>query len=678
MKLHFARPFALGILSSCIIVLAQTGNIWSQKPPVPVVPNPQAPNLKPVVPLGMQRGTTLDVTLTGANLADPTGLWTTFPAKFTFPPEGNNGKDPAKLVVRLEVPKDAPMGFHALRLSTAKGMSNIRLFCIDDLPQVLQGPNNRTRQTAQEVPVPCVVVGRVTAEANDYYKFKAAANQRISFEVLGRRLGSAFDPSITLFDARTGKDLPDGQSLDAPGLQTDSRCTYTFKEAGEYLLEIRDVSYRGGEDFNYRLRIGDFPCATTPLPMAIKRGTKASVQFAGPNVEGVAPVDVQAPTDPQTQALWVAPRGASGLYGWPVSLAVSDLDEILEQEPNDEPAKANRVPVPGAVTGRIQAKGDVDHFVFAAKKGQRYIIEAHTTDLHSPAEVLLTLLDAKAAQIAASNPAAAARIDYTATADGDLTLKVEHLYSWGGPDQSYRVTITPYEPGFDLTIGLDRFDIAPGGTLSLQILTTRRDYPGPIEVTVVGPAGLTGKATIPAGQPPQPGQVGTTLTVTAAPTLASGPYTFTIVGSAAIGGKTVVSAATLRNLISQNLAALPVPPRTLYHDIGLAVTEKPPFTLAAKFDAPMTAPGAAAMLTVTATRLPGFTGEIALSVTGLPANVALVPKNIAMGQNEVKLQINAAANAAMGTFPLTVTGKAKHNNRDYTVNAAPVPLVLKK
>ena len=40
--------------------------------------NPQAPTLTPVVPLGMQRGTKLELTLTGTNLAEPTGLWTSF------------------------------------------------------------------------------------------------------------------------------------------------------------------------------------------------------------------------------------------------------------------------------------------------------------------------------------------------------------------------------------------------------------------------------------------------------------------------------------------------------------------------------------------------------------------------------------------------------------------------
>src|SRR5262249_40498863 len=161
--------------------------------------------------------------------------------------------------------------------------------------------------------------------------------------------------------------------------------------------EVRDVSYRGGDDFYYRLRIGDFPCATSPLPMAAKRGSKVSVRFAGPNVDGVAPVEVEVPSDPTVTALQVAPKAGNGLYGWPVTLAASDLEEALEQEPNDEPAQANRVQIPSAITGRFEKKGDRDHYVFAAKKGQRLVIEAQTAELNSPTDVYLLLKDAKGA-----------------------------------------------------------------------------------------------------------------------------------------------------------------------------------------------------------------------------------------------------------------------------------------
>ena len=122
---------------------------WAQKPPPPVAPNPQAPVLNMPVPMGIQRGTALDLNLTGTNLAGPTGLWTSFPAKVVIPTDNKNGTDNTKLQVKMEVPADAPVGYHAVRLASTRGMSNLRLFCVDDLPQVVKVETNKNKSTPQ-------------------------------------------------------------------------------------------------------------------------------------------------------------------------------------------------------------------------------------------------------------------------------------------------------------------------------------------------------------------------------------------------------------------------------------------------------------------------------------------------------------------------------------------------
>lgn len=665
-------PCRLLILVTLILSFGQSSDSWAQKPPPPVLPNPQAPTLAVPVPLGIQRGTSLELNLTGTNLADPTGLWTSFPATVTIPTDANNGKDNTKLKVRLEVPKEAPIGYGVIRLATARGVSNLRLFCIDDLPQVMEDDKNRAKATAQAVPVPCVVVGRADAEISDYFKITVTAGQRLSFEILGRRLGSAFDPQITLFDAKTGRELPGGHSNDAPGLQTDPRLTYTFKEAGEYLVEVRDALYRGGPDYYYRLRIGDFPCATVPIPMAAKRGSKVSVQFAGTMVDGVAPVEVQVPADPSADTIWVAPKGANGLLGWPVALAISDVDEVVEQEPNDDPAKANRVPVPGAVTGRFLTKDDKDHFVFTAKKGQRLIIEAHTLELYSPTEVYMVLKDAKGADLQKTNPTAAARFDFNPAADGDYTLVVEHLHHWGGPTEAYRVTLTPYEPGFDLALPIDRFDAPQGAATAIPITLTRRDYTGPIEVSLIGVHGITAQSVIPAGQ------AAGRLIVNAPAEAPMKPYSIKVQGKATINGKVVMADANVRAVVSANLAGLPFPPRDVSRMVALSVTEKPPFLLTAKFDQPEVIRGIPTTLTITVTRGAGFDDVIALQpIVGLPPNMPPVAlKPIPKGMNEFKVPITVAANVPLGEFALTFAGRAKYQGRDYAVNSLPVPLIL--
>src|SRR6516162_6014124 len=184
------------------LIFAQGARTWAQKPPPPIPPNPLAPTLTMPFPMGMQRGTTLELVLTGTNLAGPTGFFTSFPAKITIPTDNKNGLDNAKLRVRLEVPADAPIGYHQIRLASTRGISNMRLFCIDDLPQVLEVDTNRNKATPQQVPVPCVVAGRIDAETADYYKITVKAGQRITIDVFGRRLGGLLDPELSLYDAK--------------------------------------------------------------------------------------------------------------------------------------------------------------------------------------------------------------------------------------------------------------------------------------------------------------------------------------------------------------------------------------------------------------------------------------------------------------------------------------------
>src|SRR5262249_52724667 len=121
-----------------------------------------------------------------------------------------------------------------------------------------------------------------------------------------------------------------------------------------------------------------------------------------------------------------------------------------------------------------------------------------------------------------------------------------------------------------------------------------------------------------------------------------------------------------------------LPPPATYNALALAVTEKPPFTLLAKFDAATFVPGKPAGLTVTVNRTPEFTAEVVLTATGQPANITPALKNIPAKMNEVKASFTLTAKAAVGTYAIVVSGKAKHNNKEFSVHATPISLVVKK
>jgi hypothetical protein len=180
----------------------------------------------------------------------------------------------------------------------------------------------------------------------------------------------------------------------------------------------------------------------------------------------------------------------------------------------------------------------------------------------------------------------------------------------------------------------------------------------------------------PGAPPPPANQPAALLFVTAAPDAAPGLHNVKVQCKATINGKPVVSYATVRTPVVAALAGLPFPPRDLLTPVAVAVTEKPPFTLAARFDAPESLRGVAAGVTITASRAPGFDEEIALTAVGLPPNVAPALKNIPKGMNEVKVQLTPAAAVPLGQYTISFNGKTKFQNKEFNVLAAPAALVI--
>jgi hypothetical protein len=668
---RFLLPFFL-VLATIACSLIDANPSWGQKAPAS---NPQAPTINPLS-TGIQRGVPLDLIVTGTNLASPTGVSLGIPAKITIPTEDKNGTDPAKVKVRIEVPADTPVGWYSFRLATLKGASNLRVFCVDDLPQVAGVATNRSKATPQVILVPSAVNGVLAAEASDYYKFTVKAGQRLSFDCLARRLGSAVDAQMTVYDTKGTRVL--AYDNDSPGCQTDPRISYTFKEAGDYLLEVNDVLNRGGAEFFYRIRIGDFPLATTPMPMAAKRGTKAKIGFAGPAVDGVAPVDVVVPTDPAVSVIWVSPKSAAGLHGWPVPLVLSDHDEAVETEPNNDAKTANRITVPGGISGRFQQSDDSDFYIFAAKKGQKLAIEGHTLEYYSPSLLHIVLKNAKTgADIAKSNPAVAPpadqRIDFTAPDDGDYLLEVTHLHFAGGPSESYRITVRAPTSSFEVVLPNERFDVAPGSVAAIPVQIVRKGYTGPIDLSAIGHPGLTGTAAIKAGQN------AAILLVTSKADVPMGAYQFQILAKATVDGQAVVQTAGAKALVMQSLNGLTYPPMHLQSLVALAVKEKAPFSLAIKMDPPEGVPGGKANVIITVTRDPGFDEEITITPpTGLPATIP-PPKTvtaIAKRKTETTFPLDLNAKTPLGESFVLLTAKSKFQGKEVFGVVPPLMLVL--
>jgi hypothetical protein len=640
-------------------------------------PNPNAPVLSTGFPLGAQRGTVLDITFTGKNLSDPIAVYTSFNCTAQIPTDKNNGKDPAKLQIHLEIPRDAPLGFHKLRLAGKTGISNLRVLCIDDLPEIRETPTNGKKSTPQVVKTPCVVTGRLDNLASDYFQVSVQAGQQLSFEVLGHRLGGPIDPRITLYSVKTGLEL--ASANDSPGLQTDCRITWTFKEAGDYLLEVRDVLSRGGADYGYRLRIGDFPCATTALPLYAERGKPALIHFAGPNVKDAKPVQLTPPADAKTAALWAAPQWTNGLFGWPVVLGLSSFPEVLEKEPNQDQKSANRISVPGGISGQLDKYGDTDIFVFTAKKGDKLALRAETLELNSPALVYFEIKNGKGNVLGKSNPQANPpddqRIEFNVPDDGDYFVELQHLNFLGGPGETYHLAVQANDPGFELTCPLDRYDVPKGGGILIPVKVKRKNYTEVIQLQIVSPQpGVLGLGSIPAGK--DTGVVA----LYARDDAPLGPLGLHISGQAVINGKTVTELVTIGDALSNSLANLTFPPLNWINQIDVAVTPQQPFRLVAKLAQKEFLPGSDVPITLSIQRDEGFTAPITLQPPqGWPGNPNFkAPPAIARDKASVDLKLKLEGNVALADYPISIPAKGKDKNREWVVYSVPVELVVSR
>ncbi len=627
----------------------------------------QPPTVSHAIPAGVQPGKSVDVVFHGANLAGATGLWTSFPASAALTPGlEKNGTEPASVSYRVTLGSDVPPGVAGVRVITPKGISNLRLLLIDDLPAVAKAGNNKSLATAQPLSAPIGVDGACDAESSDFYKITVAAGQRLSFEVFARRLGSPLDPVLRLLSA-DGREL--AYSDDEPSSGSDSRLTYKFAAAGDYFLELRDIRYQGGGAHRYRLRVGDFPLPTVPYPLAAPKGAGTSVQVTGRAVELAGPLAVNVPADVPGNRLNVAANYAPGQGSSWVTLLAAESADQMEQEPNDTPDKATPIKVPGAIEGRFEAPNDRDFYQFDAKKGDRLVFTGQTRSLGSPSDLFLRLYNADGGVVAEADDAGTdeGSINYTFPADGVYRLRVEDTNRRGGPDEVYRVEVAPYQPGFSLSAASEKVDAPQNGVFVVKVTATRRDYNGPITLSVDGAGSdcTLRHNIIPEGKPE------TTLTVTLGPSMQAGQTAMIqIVGQAKIGDVEYRTTASTLVAMRTALAGLPFPPASLDGRLALGVGPvfPPFFELAAPSPiVSLAQAGTPGSLKLQLKRTNGFDDKVDVRAEGLPASVTVKAAAVDKGKTELALEFAAAASIPPGRHPVRVIGSGTFQNQPLSV-----------
>jgi len=631
------------------------------------------PSVSSTQPGAVAPGAATKLKVRGGNLVGAADFWTSFGGQLGLAGDAkDNGKNAAEVTWDVTLPAGTPVGVHGIRVATPGGVSAMKLIMVDDLPSVAQAGGNTKLESAQEVTLPVAIDGSVANLQHNYYRFTAAAGQKVSVEAVARRLGSSLDPIVRLLKAN-GRELI--WSDDEPGLRSDSRLCYTIQDAGQYVIEIRDITYKGGP---YRLRIGDFPCVSAPYPMAVQRGVENEIKFAGKDAADATTAKINT-TTPLDFAPISTKRNGGKSSGFAL-VRVSDVAQALETEPNNELAKATRVELGHGINGRIDQPGDIDHFIFTAKKGQKLRFKAITRRQGSPTSAYIRLLNASGGQVAAKEDFGVgdAFFDYTFPADGDFVLAVEDLHGNGGAAYAYHVDVTPPQTGFSLTAA-NTLNVGAGSTSLISVGIARAGYNGPIQIAAVDlPEGVTSNPAI-AG----PGQASIMLSVTSkADAPLSRAVPIRIVGTAKIGETEFQATANTATAMKASYGAIPWAPQNLSEHVALGVGPKPQIRLRTEAKEVVFGKSLTGSIKVMVDRAEGFNEAVTLVVTpdakkgGLPANITAGLKPIPKDQNEVVITFAANDKAALGQFTVGLNATIKQGKTTVTQSVPSVVLNL--
>jgi hypothetical protein len=176
---------------------------------------------------------------------------------------------------------NSPLGRQEIRASTPRGFSNPVGFDVQDFPDFTETEPNDALDKANTVTVPIVVNGRIGAARDvDRFKFKAPADEKLVCSVAAARYGSPLDALLALEDSK-GVILQ--QNDDASG--ADARLEFDAKKDTEYVIALRDLTGKGGDNFAYRLAIrrpsaaeANFVVRFAPEAVRINRGGTSKIR----------------------------------------------------------------------------------------------------------------------------------------------------------------------------------------------------------------------------------------------------------------------------------------------------------------------------------------------------------------------------------------------------------------
>lgn len=718
--------FALrGSFAALAISLCVTSTSFAQLP---------ATQLTSVFPPGGKPGTAVEVTIAGVDQDDASTLVFSHPgivgvAKMTMPTELEKVAKPVAGAFTVNIAADVPPGAYEVRTIGRFGQSNARIFTVSALNELIDAGVNAAPDKAVDVPVGSVFSGRVDANTYDHLKVPLKAGEQVIIDCSAQRIQSRLNATMVLMNP-AGKELI--RAKDTIG--SDPVIDFTAPAEGFYVLKVFDNVYGGGPDYFYRLSVTPSAYVDFVFPPSAPAGSNNQFTIYGRNLPGGQPADgltiggaalqkliinIPLPADEAAKTSLASNSTTPVRSAWqdgvefrlptpagpanPVTVYYARGPVIVETEPNDLPAQAQKITLPCEYVGQFYPQRDADWVQFDAKKGESWFIEVASHQLGLDSDPFFALYrvtkndkgeevvsdvtqvdDTQERQAKIGTDFDTSTDDpsfkFAVPEDGTYRLFLKDQIGSGRKDPSfvYRLMIHAAEPDFRMlaqaivpgnpqqnqNTPLLPNVVRKGGTTAVAVLIDRRDeFTGDIAISVEGlPAGVTCPGAVVGGD------VNTAVLVFSAAEgaiAAAGPIK--IVGKAQIAGKEAVREARYSQIVWGTANRQTQSPEfQLTRSFQLAVIDKemqPAFVQVGEDKIWETSLGGNIEIPVTATRRGDWKEPLKLVATGLPNEIK--PKEINLDPNTAAGKFELAINQAnikpgVYTFYMRADTKQKH------------------
>lgn len=644
-----------------------------------------SPRFDRITPLGAAAGSSVEVEVAGGDIEDAT--------KLLFDHPGITATHVKDRKFKVTVAVDVPAGTYDARIVANHGVTNPRLFAVSKGLTEVADALPKEPGTGQVVPVNCVVNGSSKQGIESVFRFTAKTGQRIVAECFAQRLDSQLDANLTLTDSE-GKLL--ASNGDYAG--KDPLVEFVVPKDGDFLVTLNDLSFRGGH--TYRLVITDAPHVENVFPRALQAGKKADITVYGRNLgSGAKPspwVVTDVPLDAITESVTapddilkrggyrftdhptghsVLPTGATAtLNGFQyrgVPLLVCDSPVTLEQEPNGDPLKPQKIQLPAVVSGRFDKERDADWYEFEVPENGAYSFEVYCERIAGRADPYLVVLDEKDGRIGELDDFGIRMNAFDGhirdvSGSMNLTAKkryrvlVQDRYRRGGARYLYVLGIRKPVPDLFPAV-IHHQNPGPGGT------TIRKGASVYMDVLIHNTGGFNGAVTItaeglPKGLHMTPAIINNdtrgVLVLTADKDAPEFVGPIKLIATAKRGDETITREVRpytrVWNSTDLNSSR---PTRELFVAIS---AENTPFALTPAVEKIEIEAGKKADVVIKCERLwPEFKGAVTLIPLSFPNSIKMNTASVAEEKTEAHVSLEVQANARPGEYTIAITGQGQ-------------------